>query len=58
MSSFLAGEPGLAFGIATGRSLQEADRLLREWELPLPEAEARRLGELLERVEKAPEIVR
>ncbi|UZK67823.1 HAD-IIB family hydrolase [Sphingomonas sp. M1-B02] len=37
MSGFLANEPGLAFGIATGRSLQEADRLLRHWELPVPE---------------------
>lgn len=37
MATFLVGEPGLAFGIATGRSLQEADRLLRDWQLPLPE---------------------
>lgn len=37
MSAFLAGEAGLAFGIATGRSLQEANRLLREWGQPAPQ---------------------
>ena len=36
MAEFLAGEPSLAFGVATGRSLQEARRLLEEWRQPDP----------------------
>lgn len=36
MADFLAGEPALAFGVATGRSLQEAQRLLAEWRQPDP----------------------
>ena len=28
--------PEVAYGVATGRSLQEATRMLRRWELPLP----------------------
>ena len=36
MVSFLAGQPSLAFGVATGRSLQEAVRLLDEWKQPDP----------------------
>ena len=36
MTEFLAGEPSLAFGVATGRSLQEAERLLGEWRQPAP----------------------
>ena len=37
MAAFLAGEPTLAFGVATGRSLQEAERLLGEWRQPAPD---------------------
>jgi len=37
MSAYLASEPGLAFGVATGRSLQEAERLLGEWGQPDPQ---------------------
>lgn len=37
MASFLAKEPSLAFGVATGRSLQEAERLLCEWRQPSPD---------------------
>ncbi len=37
MATFLASEPGLAFGVATGRSLQEAERLLGEWRQPPPD---------------------
>lgn len=33
---FLGERPGLAFGVATGRSLQEAQRLLAEWRQPAP----------------------
>ncbi|MET0248880.1 MAG: HAD-IIB family hydrolase [Sphingobium sp.] len=33
---FLSQRPGLAFGVATGRSLQEAQRLLAEWKQPAP----------------------
>lgn len=36
MADFLASEPTLAFGVATGRSLQEAERLLAEWRQPAP----------------------
>lgn len=36
MAPFLASQPSLAFGVATGRSLQEAERLLREWRQPTP----------------------
>lgn len=36
MVDFLASEPTLAFGVATGRSLQEAQRLLAEWRQPAP----------------------
>ncbi|MFS0737436.1 HAD-IIB family hydrolase [Sphingomonas sp. 1P06PA] len=36
MATFLAAQPDLAFGVATGRSLQEAERLLREWGQPDP----------------------
>lgn len=36
MTPFLASQPALAFGVATGRSLQEAERLLREWRQPTP----------------------
>lgn len=36
MAAFLAGEADLAFGVATGRSLQEAERLLAEWAQPAP----------------------
>ncbi|MEG3088788.1 HAD-IIB family hydrolase [Sphingomonas sp. PB4P5] len=36
MAAFLATQPSLAFGVATGRSLQEAERLLREWRQPAP----------------------
>ena len=36
MVAFLKGEPSLAFGVATGRSLQEAQRLLEEWRQPAP----------------------
>lgn len=36
MATFLASEPTLAFGVATGRSLQEAERLLAEWRQPAP----------------------
>ncbi len=36
LAQYLAAEPALAFGVATGRSLQEAVRLLREWHLPDP----------------------
>ena len=34
--SELRARPGLAFGVATGRSLQEAARLLAEWDYPEP----------------------
>ncbi len=37
MVTFLADEPTLAFGVATGRSLQEAERLLGEWGQPAPD---------------------
>ncbi len=37
MAAFLADEPTLAFGVATGRSLQEAERLLGEWGQPAPD---------------------
>ena len=33
---YLAARPDMAFGIATGRSLVEAQRILREWNLPEP----------------------
>lgn len=33
----VASKPDLAFGIATGRSLVEAQRILREWNLPQPD---------------------
>ncbi len=36
MVGFLANRPALAFGVATGRSLQEAERLLAEWRQPAP----------------------
>lgn len=36
MAAFLKEEPSLAFGVATGRSLQEAQRLLEEWRQPAP----------------------
>jgi sucrose-phosphate synthase len=36
MAAFLGTQPELAFGVATGRSLQEAERLLREWRQPDP----------------------
>jgi sucrose-phosphate synthase len=36
MAAFLDTQPTLAFGVATGRSLQEAERLLREWHQPDP----------------------
>ncbi|MET0269405.1 MAG: HAD-IIB family hydrolase [Sphingomonas sp.] len=36
MAGFLERRPALAFGVATGRSLQEAERLLREWGQPDP----------------------
>ncbi|QNE32353.1 HAD-IIB family hydrolase [Sphingomonas sp. NBWT7] len=36
VAPFLASQPTLAFGVATGRSLQEAERLLREWRQPTP----------------------
>ena len=36
MVQFLSSQPDLAFGVATGRSLQEAERLLREWRQPAP----------------------
>ena len=36
LATFLARAPALAFGVATGRSLQEAERLLREWQHPDP----------------------
>lgn len=35
-SDFLETQSDLAFGVATGRSLQEAERLLREWRQPDP----------------------
>lgn len=37
MTVYRADEPTLAFGVATGRSLQEAIRLLREWDQPPPD---------------------
>ena len=37
MAAYLATEPHLAFGVATGRSLQEAERLLTEWGQPAPD---------------------
>ncbi|MDO7841894.1 HAD-IIB family hydrolase [Sphingomonas immobilis] len=36
LAAFLATQPELAFGVATGRSLQEAERLLTEWRQPPP----------------------
>ncbi|MGB3794739.1 MAG: HAD-IIB family hydrolase [Alteraurantiacibacter sp.] len=33
---YLTSRPDMAFGIATGRSLVEAQRILREWDLPEP----------------------
>ena len=36
LTDFLDRQPALAFGVATGRSLQEAERLLREWHHPDP----------------------
>jgi sucrose-phosphate synthase len=36
MVQFLSSQSDLAFGVATGRSLQEAERLLREWRQPDP----------------------
>lgn len=36
MAAYLESEPDLAFGVATGRSLQEAERLLAEWGQPAP----------------------
>jgi len=36
MATYLAQQPKLAFGVATGRSLQEAIRLLAEWHQPDP----------------------
>ena len=35
-SSFLKGNPNFAFVAATGRSLPEARRVIREWKLPTP----------------------
>ena len=37
MAAYLETEPNLAFGVATGRSLQEAERLLGEWGQPAPD---------------------
>lgn len=37
MAAYLGAEPNLAFGVATGRSLQEAERLLVEWGQPAPD---------------------
>lgn len=37
MAAYLEAEPDLAFGVATGRSLQEAERLLGEWGQPAPD---------------------
>jgi sucrose-phosphate synthase len=37
MAAYLKSEPNLAFGVATGRSLQEAERLLAEWGQPAPD---------------------
>ncbi|MGU3390833.1 HAD-IIB family hydrolase [Sphingomonas sp. M1A8_2b] len=37
MAAYLKAEPNLAFGVATGRSLQEAERLLGEWGQPAPD---------------------
>ncbi|MGA1798399.1 HAD-IIB family hydrolase [Sphingomonas sp. 4RDLI-65] len=37
MAAYLKSEPRLAFGVATGRSLQEAERLLVEWGQPAPD---------------------
>ncbi|TPG48227.1 HAD-IIB family hydrolase [Sphingomonas glacialis] len=37
MAAYLQAEPNLAFGVATGRSLQEAERLLVEWGQPAPD---------------------
>ena len=37
MAAYLEAEPNLAFGVATGRSLQEAERLLGEWGQPAPD---------------------
>ncbi len=36
LARYLAREVPLGFGVATGRSLQEALRLLREWQMPDP----------------------
>lgn len=36
MAAYLRAEPRLAFGVATGRSLQEAERLLAQWGQPAP----------------------
>lgn len=36
-SRFIVENPTLTFGVATGRSLVEAQRLIREWGLPVPE---------------------
>ncbi len=36
LASYLAARPHIAFGIATGRSLPEARRLMLEWSLPEP----------------------
>lgn len=36
LSDFLRGRPDIAFGVATGRSLPEARRLVMEWNLPDP----------------------
>ncbi|RMB28262.1 sucrose-phosphate synthase [Sphingomonas sp. PP-F2F-G114-C0414] len=36
MAAYLKTQPNLAFGVATGRSLQEAERLLGEWGQPAP----------------------
>lgn len=37
LCTLLAGRPTLGFGVATGRSLQEAVRLLDEWRYPHPD---------------------
>lgn len=37
LASRIRANPELAFGVATGRSLTEARRLIREWDLPAPD---------------------
>ena len=36
LSAYLTQNSAMAFGIATGRTLPEARRILREWDLPVP----------------------